>query len=762
MPKYILVTFTCLLLTLQGAFAADFPTNLVNGGFEDGLNGWRVKGDVRLETATPMEGKASLRIGPGPGSVSQRVRIGNGDHLWVSVAVKSEPANTAILIIRFLDKNERELMELNSATDIKPGDKVKPGTISFYMKEHPLTADVEVIISKDNAGGYVLADQIEFAASHDNAPELKPACDLDQYMQPFWQGKTVYNETVLMFSKNGQPATGRLMFNPTRIISVENYGLATNYTEGKDYTPDGRNLICTPSSHMTQVKDADLIKGELNWNEMTGKQVVVTYEHDDAWTGPVQGFVGDNLPNIIKKLRARAPLRVVAYGDSITHGIGTSRLMHIPPYMPPYPELFVARLKQIYHDDAIQLFNSAQSGATSDWGARMAGRMVVSLNPDLVTIAFGQNDFWGISADTFANNISNIIQTVREKNPRAEFLLVSTLRFDPAYTTNTEYWKLVGDYEEKLKAMAGPGVQFVDMTAISEAIYAAKKPKDCLNDPLHPDDFLARWYAQSLVAALDPASGRPPIEPVPKYDGSKKGVGQDGHNIPEAIEVLGCSWYYNWKPRPFSEDLGVHAEFVPMIWDAVDLEANLAAAKASGATNLLGFNEPDNQEQANMTVAEAVALWPKLMATGMRLGSPATKTAAKWLDDFMAEAKQKNLRVDFLCLHWYGDITKPNAVESLQQYLQGYWERYHLPIWLTEFSGADFSYHKRKTTVQDNAAFAAGAGAMLEELPFVERYAWFGSKWTPQWKEYSNVGLYDAETRTLTPVGIAYRGVMKH
>jgi hypothetical protein len=97
---------------------------------------------------------------------------------------------------------------------------------------------------------------------------------------------------------------------------------------------------------------------------------------------------------------------------------------------------------------------------------------------------------------------------VRAKNPRAEFLLVSTLRFDPAYTANAEYWKLVGEYAAKLKAMAGPGMQFVDMTAISEAIYAAKKPKDCLNDPLHPNDFLARWYAQSLVAALDPDSGQ--------------------------------------------------------------------------------------------------------------------------------------------------------------------------------------------------------------------------------------------------------------
>jgi len=509
MRKHIRVTFACLWLTLHGVFAADFQTNLVNGGFESGLKGWEVKGDVTLETATPTNGSTSLRLGPGAGSVSQRMRIGNGNHLWVSVAVKSEPTNTAVLTVRFLDKKGRELMRLNSATDIKPGDKVKPGTLSFYLKEHPLTTEVEVVISKDHAGGYVLADQIEFVASHDNAPELKPACDLGQYMQPFWRGNMVYNETVLMFSENGQPATGRLMFNPSRIVSVKNYGLTTNYSMGTDYALDGRNLICTPSSRMTRLKDADLIKGEFNWNELIGKQVVVTYEHNDAWTGPVQGFVGDALPTTMKKLRAHAPLRVVAYGDSITHGIGTSRLMGILPYMPPYPELFTIQLKQIYQDDHIRLFNSAQSGATSDWGARMAGRMVASLNPDLVTIAFGQNDFWGTPADTFADNISNIIQTVRAKNPQAEFLLVSTLRYDPSYTTNAVYWRSVGDYDAKLKSMAGTGVQFVDMTAISEAIYAAKKPKDCLNDPLHPNDFLARWYAQCLAAALDPAFGRP-------------------------------------------------------------------------------------------------------------------------------------------------------------------------------------------------------------------------------------------------------------
>jgi hypothetical protein len=48
----------------------------------------------------------------------------------------------------------------------------------------------------------------------------------------------------------------------------------------------------------------------------------------------------------------------------------------------------------------------------------------------------------------------------------------------------------------------------------------------------------------------------------------------------------------------------------------------LSAATASGKT-ILGFNEPDLAGQANMTVGQALDLWPRLQATGRRLGSPA-------------------------------------------------------------------------------------------------------------------------------------------
>jgi len=68
----------------------------------------------------------------------------------------------------------------------------------------------------------------------------------------------------------------------------------------------------------------------------------------------------------------------------------------------------------------------------------------------------------------------------------------------------------------------------------------------------------------------------------------------------------------------------------------------------------LGFNEPDHPDQANMTVQQALDLWPHLTATGMRVGSPATaadpSSSGSWLEQFMDGAKARGYRVDFVCV----------------------------------------------------------------------------------------------------------------
>ncbi|MDR3725121.1 MAG: glycosyl hydrolase [Terracidiphilus sp.] len=733
--------------------AAETPSHEVstNSSFTGGLKGWQISGDVRIGASTVRPGQRAVLIGPGPSSIAQRIQIGAENHCMISTLFDRALPASAKLSMRFLGKDGKEWMSLESGKDMFVD---KDGKLNLYFRPHPRTASIEIVLSKTASPDAVAASQLKLLVYEDNDSTLKSSQPVYELMHPFWQGNQITQEAVAFVSSHGEPATGTLLFHPTRILSVASYDSSIAYKAGIDYKASGRTLVAVSAS-IPRIETDKLQKGEIAWNEIGGQQVLVAYEHEDAWTGPIQPYIGTQLPHTMQKLAAREPLEIVAYGDSITFGVGSSHMQKLRPYQAPWIDLFARTLAAVYGDHAFTLDNAAQSGADSNWAKAMAGRMVASLHPDLVIVAFGQNDFWSVSPDKFAENIASVISTVRTANPDAEFLLVPTMRFDPVYSAKPGYWSAVTQYEDRLRALAGPGVQVVDMTAISSAVYAAKAPKDCLNDPLHPNDYLSRWYAQSMVAALVPefaarAESLPAAAPAPK-----KGIGDNEKSAPEAVALSGARWYYNWTAHPSAVSKDV--EFVPMIWGKADIDGDIEAAKRSGAKNLLTFNEPDGQGESDMTVKEAIALWPRLEASGLRLGSPAATTGAPWLDQFMAAAKARKYRVDFLCLHWYGDITKPGAVSDLQQYLQNYWDRYHLPIWLTEYSGTDFPFHLRKTTVQDNAAFAAATIKMLEKLPFVERYAWYGTRWEPDQENYPTSGLYNTQLHLLTPVGRAYR-----
>jgi hypothetical protein len=268
--------------------------------------------------------------------------------------------------------------------------------------------------------------------------------------------------------------------------------------------------------------------------------------------------------------------------------------------------------------------------------------------------------------------------------------------------------------------------------------------------------------SESEVTAADSSAAS---DPRPSGGTRKKGVGHWGRGDdrldPRVIDELGCGWYYNWGPRAVEGEEGVEAEFVPMLWsDAYVTDEILEDVKEGGHSALLGFNEPDSKGQANVSVERAIELWPRLMETGLRLGSPGTTQnaeGARWLDGFMEEAIRRHYRVDFICLHWYGDITKPDAVQNLRHYLTGYWERYKRPLWLTEFSGADWEWcTRRPVTFEDNARFARASIAMLESLPFVERYAWWSTKANASNRYYPTTGLYWTADK-ITEVGEAYR-----
>jgi hypothetical protein len=230
----------------------------------------------------------------------------------------------------------------------------------------------------------------------------------------------------------------------------------------------------------------------------------------------------------------------------------------------------------------------------------------------------------------------------------------------------------------------------------------------------------------------------------------------------QALADSGASWYYNWGSTP-SGIAAPGVSFVPMIWGAADVTTTTLDQVRSDGSVLLGFNEPDMSSQSNMSVQQALSLWPKLMATGMTLGSPAVSSGAAtpggWLDQFMQGAKARGYRVNFITVHWYGgNFDTAAAVSELQQYLQAIYDRYHLPIWVTEFALTNYSGATPTFPTQSQqAAFLTAAASMLAGLSFVQRYAWFA---LPVSTGSGTTGLFSSGA-VVTPVGRAFEAAGK-
>jgi hypothetical protein len=255
---------------------------------------------------------------------------------------------------------------------------------------------------------------------------------------------------------------------------------------------------------------------------------------------------------------------------------------------------------------------------------------------------------------------------------------------------------------------------------------------------------------------ISSSASRPAPPPVSGF--FKKGLGCcNPATTPAELGQLNLGWYYNWRPFPIIPPVpGV--EFVPMFWCGKDVTpGNLAAVRQSAATHVLGFNEPDMDGQSGMTPGECLELWPQLMTLPQRLGSPAPADW-KWLDQFIPESKRRGLRVDFVCLHRYPDISNPAAVTEVIQMIEAAHRKYALPVWLTESGAADVSAwrapQQSKPTPGMAQHFLQQLLPILERLPFVERYAWFADRAA---NEYSLGSMFDLNASRLTALGKLYR-----
>jgi len=182
-------------------------------------------------------------------------------------------------------------------------------------------------------------------------------------------------------------------------------------------------------------------------------------------------------------------------------------------------------------------------------------------------------------------------------------------------------------------------------------------------------------------------------------------------------------------------------------------------------THVLGFNEPQQTGQSNLSPADAASIWKAqlepLKTQGILLGSPAPSSAPsgkQWLLDWMQacggwDGTQGGCTVDFVALHWY-DINSTAFI----QYLEDFHTTFQKPIWVTEWACQNFNNVDEQCSQQDIIDFMNVTQSFMDQTDWVERYAWFGAM-----RNLSGVNQWNAlmdGSGHLSPLGEQFIGIV--
>ncbi|KAH7099680.1 glycosyl hydrolase catalytic core-domain-containing protein [Auriculariales sp. MPI-PUGE-AT-0066] len=208
------------------------------------------------------------------------------------------------------------------------------------------------------------------------------------------------------------------------------------------------------------------------------------------------------------------------------------------------------------------------------------------------------------------------------------------------------------------------------------------------------------------------------------------GWGAGKADVSQFLQAGTVSWYYLWTENDWVKYPGL--EFVPMLWGERDVQNFTATINntlaASNVTHILGFNEPNLEDQSNLTPEKGAELWkayiqPLKASHNLTLVSPVPTngpTGTVWLQNFI-NVCGTDCTIDKIALHYYGT----NA-SALIEYVQEVYEMFQKPIWMTEFACQSFVDSEDVATAEQISAFMNQTVEFFESTPYVERYAWFG------------------------------------
>lgn len=223
---------------------------------------------------------------------------------------------------------------------------------------------------------------------------------------------------------------------------------------------------------------------------------------------------------------------------------------------------------------------------------------------------------------------------------------------------------------------------------------------------------------------------------------------------------MNMGWYYNWAATPHSYDNFDKIEYVPMIWGTGN-EGSIPSVVNAGYKHLLAYNEPDMGKDvggSNIDVNTAISHWNNFLGNDYYLGAPAPALCPAWSNGTWFRTFMDGIdhsTIDFIPLHcYYGQYAGTQAAETfLREVVDGTYEMYKKPIWITEFAVSGWSYDDTQS-IEKIREFMKAVIDGLNEREYVERYSWFSF----DSKDTNNgaSALYDVETGKMTDLGEFY------
>ncbi len=266
---------------------------------------------------------------------------------------------------------------------------------------------------------------------------------------------------------------------------------AIEYVEGEDYIVDysAGTLRRTIDSRIPDFRNNMLYgKEDFSHGDFPGFGngkffVFMDYVMARPVNWPIQSSQVQLLTRTRKLLQGGYPVKIVAFGDSITAGGEATRPGLI------FWQHWADDLQRKYPKAKITIVNGATGGDNTVMGLERLKAKVIAEKPDLVLVGFGMNDHNknGVPIPQYEQNLDRMVVDIRRESA-ADIIMFSTFPPNPKWRFGSSHMQ---DYAAATETVARRSkCAFVDIYNNWQTIAARKKPEDLLGNNInHPNDY---------------------------------------------------------------------------------------------------------------------------------------------------------------------------------------------------------------------------------------------------------------------------------